>query len=77
MPKIPLNQRANLIELSRELTADGWPHRKTAAFLGIAVGSLTRALQGLGLRPEDAREVEWAMNRPHGWLDHSHGCGLE
>ena len=69
MPKIVLNQQANLIQIIHEIATVDFPLREAAQMLGIELTNLQRALQGSGLGAAEAREVEWAMNRPNGWLD--------
>ncbi|WP_369929190.1 hypothetical protein [Xanthomonas sp. NCPPB 2632] len=66
-------RRANLIGLMEELGPEGLePRIRKSKLLGLSREALQRAIGGGGLAEEEAREVEWAMNRPRGWLDADH-----
>ncbi|WP_354513138.1 MULTISPECIES: hypothetical protein [unclassified Luteibacter] len=66
-------RRANLVSLMEELGPDGLePRIRKSKLLGLSREALQRAIGGGGLTDEEAREVEWAMNRPRGWLDTDH-----
>lgn len=64
---------ANLVCLMEELGPEGLePRIRKSKLLGLSREALQRAVGGGGLSEDEAREVEWAMNRPRGWLDADH-----
>lgn len=66
-------RRENLIGLMAELGPTRQePRIKKSKLLGLSREGLQRAISGGGLTDEEAREAEWAMNRPRGWMDIDH-----
>ena len=64
---------ANLVCLIEELGPEGLePRIRKSKLLGLSREALQRAMAGGCLAEDEAREVEWAMNRPRGWLDADH-----
>lgn len=67
------NRRENLARVLNELGGHELSTLiATARLLGVTRLVLHEALAGLGLGDAEAREIEWAMNRPLGWLDQDH-----
>jgi len=67
------NRRVNLARVLNELAGHELSTLiATARLLGIPRSVLHETLAGLGLGDAEAREIEWAMNRPLGWLDQNH-----
>ncbi|HVI56268.1 MAG TPA: hypothetical protein VM621_14590 [Luteibacter sp.] len=72
------NRRQNLVTVLKELGA-----RVTEALiaestlLGVPQAALRDALAGRGMGDAEAREIEWSMNRPVGWMDWDHGTSLD
>lgn len=70
------NRRANLIGVLKELAGrELGPLIEEARLLGVPRSVLHDAIAGRGLGDDEAREIEWAMNRPTGWLDQDHQGG--
>jgi hypothetical protein len=64
-------RRANLRHLTRQLAEEGM---ESLAAQGAALGYLTEKelrdlLAGARISDAVAREIEWAVQRPVGWLD--------
>jgi hypothetical protein len=69
--KRQVHRRINLQHLSRQLAAEGV---ESLAAQGAALGYLTETelrnlLDGEPISDTVAREIEWAVQRPEGWLD--------
>jgi hypothetical protein len=43
-----------------------------AKMLGVPAAALRRALASGTLSDAHAREIEWAVNKPRGWMDSGH-----
>lgn len=67
---VQLNRRGNLRVLLRELEGDGLESTLLAEHvLGLPTGTVSGLRNGVDITDAMAREIEWAMNRPAGWLD--------
>ncbi|QWT20759.1 hypothetical protein KPL74_01825 [Bacillus sp. NP157] len=63
-------RRKNLRLLLNELKGDGIRCGEVRArLLGISPDEFARLVDGAPIGDRLARDVEWAMNRPRGWLD--------
>lgn len=63
-------RRANLRRVMNDLAKEGIETTfHLAQVLGLSTHVLTRLRAGAAITDQLAREVEWAMNRPQGWLD--------
>jgi len=64
-------RRANLRHLIQSLDQVGVQSRSLQAEIiaGMKGPDLQRIIDGGRISDAFAREVEWAMHRPHGWLD--------
>lgn len=63
-------RRANLrhlIELLHEEGIQSW--HLQGAILGMLGADLKALIEGAAITNEVAREIEWSMHRPTGWLD--------
>lgn len=72
-------RRANLRHLTNQLAEEG---EVSLAAQGAALGYLTEGelrslLDGAHISDEIAREVEWAVQRPDGWMDASRDDPLD
>ncbi|QWT22041.1 hypothetical protein KPL74_08545 [Bacillus sp. NP157] len=78
-PDLQPLRRANLRYLMAELGHDGIVAWATLGrILGIVSGSQLVGLLANGLiNDRQAREIEWAMQRPSGWLDRIPSCALD
>lgn len=64
------NRRVNLDHLLRELESEGVESKALIdQLLGLPLGTIALIRKGEALPDKMAREIEWAMNRPAGWLD--------
>ncbi|MGA7437038.1 MAG: hypothetical protein WBW32_02785 [Luteibacter sp.] len=64
------HRRANLSRLLFELESDGIESNLLIdQVLGLRTGVLASVRKGADIPDAIAREIEWAMNRPPGWLD--------
>lgn len=64
------HRRANLRRLLVELESDGIESNLLIdQVLGLRTGVLADLRKGGDITDSTAREIEWAMNRPPGWLD--------
>lgn len=67
---VQLNRRGNLRILLQELEADGIESALLIdQVLGLPTGALGAIRNGGLITDHTAREIEWAMNKPVGWLD--------
>jgi hypothetical protein len=63
-------RRKNLRMLLNELRLEGVTSREARArMLGIPPEEFSRLVDGAPIGDKVARDAEWAMNRPRGWLD--------
>lgn len=63
-------RRDNLRSVLTELQGDGIESAVLSEqVLGLHVGALTQIGRGALITNAMAREVEWSMNKPAGWLD--------
>lgn len=70
MDELQRVRRTNLRFLLNELRREGIAHRESRArMLGIPPDDFQRIVDGAPISDRLARDVEWAMNRPRGWLD--------
>jgi len=70
MDELQCARRANLRLLLNELRREGIACREARArMLGIPAEEFGRIVRGAPVSDRLARDVEWAMNRPRGWLD--------
>jgi hypothetical protein len=64
------HRRANLRRLLLELESEGIESNLLIdQVLGLRTGVLAELRKGDDIPDALAREIEWAMNRPPGWLD--------
>jgi hypothetical protein len=78
MPMIDLQaaRQANLITVLRELETDGVVGLGLKAeVLGTTDRVLEAILEGRAMPDELAREIEWAAQKPAGWMDEDHRFG--
>lgn len=70
---------ANLHRLIQQLQREGLRARDAQgdALGGLSADRLDALLAGAPLDDALAREIEWIMHRPCGWLDRRHYCVLE
>lgn len=75
---LQLNRRVNLEKLLHELEEDGVDSKILVdQFLGLPLGTVALLCKGETMPDKMAREIEWAMNRPGGWLDRDpNDCGI-
>lgn len=67
---LQINRRANLRSIIEELESDGVDSALLIdQVLGMATGTVANIRKGAEITDAMAREIEWAMNRPSGWLD--------
>lgn len=67
---VQAKRRANLRRLLVELESDGIESNLLIdQVLGLRPGVLAELRKGGDVSDPMAREIEWAMNRPPGWLD--------
>jgi hypothetical protein len=67
---LQINRRANLRSIIEELESDGVESALLIdQVLGMATGTVANVRKGAEITDAMAREIEWAMNRPSGWLD--------
>ncbi|UPG92778.1 hypothetical protein [Luteibacter aegosomatissinici] len=67
---LQLNRRGNLRALLQELEDDGIESAVLVdQLLGLHAGTLADIRRGTEITDATAREIEWAMNKPVGWLD--------
>ncbi|MGF6494194.1 hypothetical protein ABIE56_002385 [Luteibacter sp. 621] len=67
---LQLNRRANLRLILHELEGDGIESALLIdQVLGLPAGTSASLRKGADVTDSMAREIEWAMNRPVGWLD--------
>ncbi|UPG92771.1 hypothetical protein [Luteibacter aegosomatissinici] len=67
---LQLNRRGNLRAILLELEGDGIESAlRVDQVLGLPTGTLAELREGAQVTDAMAREIEWAMNRPAGWLD--------
>jgi hypothetical protein len=67
---VQLNRRGNLRSILRELDGDGIQSALLIdQVLGLPDGTLKAIRKGAGITDSMAREIEWVMHRPVGWLD--------
>jgi len=70
MDELQRVRRNNLRLLLNELRREGIGCRQSRArMLGIPPDEFGRIVDGAPIGDRLARDVEWAMNRPRGWLD--------
>jgi len=70
MDELQRIRRANLRRLPNELRCEGILCRQSRTrMLGIPPDEFQRIVDGAPIGDRLARDVEWAMNRPRGWLD--------
>lgn len=66
-------RRANLLAVLQEMESSGQSGlRSQARALGIAHREITRLLQGAVMSDRMASEIEWAAQKPVGWMDSDH-----
>lgn len=69
-------RQANLITVLRELETDGVVGLGLKAeVLGTTDRVLEAILEGRAMPDELAREIEWAAQKPAGWMDEDHRFG--
>jgi hypothetical protein len=67
-------RRANLVAVLHELENDGVSRLPTKAeALGVEHIDLTRVLRGATMCDRVALAIEWAVQKPAGWMDVDHG----
>ncbi len=69
-----VNRLTNLKACVDQLRREGATSRqKQAELLGLSSGrDLASLLTGIHIYDDAAREIEWSMNKPKGWLDRDH-----
>lgn len=69
-----INRRANLRACINQLNREGITStQKQAESLGLYASSdLESFVAGSYINEEAAREIEWSMQKPKGWLDNDH-----
>jgi hypothetical protein len=69
-------RRANLTTVLRELETDGvFGLGLKAEVLGTTERVLESVLEGHAMPDDLAREIEWAAQKPAGWMDEDHRSG--
>jgi hypothetical protein len=69
-------RRANLTTVLRELETDGvFGLGLKAEVLGTTERVLESVLEGRAMPDDLAREIEWAAQKPAGWMDEDHRSG--
>ncbi|UPG88265.1 hypothetical protein L2Y96_12630 [Luteibacter aegosomaticola] len=67
---VQLNRRGNLRQLLQQLQGDGIESFPLIdRLLGLEGGSTEVIQRGAYITDAMAREIEWSMNLPEGWLD--------
>ncbi|KJV34779.1 hypothetical protein [Luteibacter yeojuensis] len=69
-PTLHRQRLANVRRLFSDLKREGMSQRTIAAILGMTLEKLERVVDAqLMIDDAMAREIEWAVHRPRGWLD--------
>jgi hypothetical protein len=62
----------NFMVLVRELRSEGAGESALPGLFGMTRAELDRIFGGGTIGDATARDLEWSMNRPAGWMDRAH-----